>query len=127
MSKILEETLCPPCFTCGEDYSNLYLSRKWLDTVECLQAIDSYGVDDQNAMAFLCAIANEVSARIEKIQAKQVCQICGHSPCICSDIASAVAAQTAQPQQTVQPEVTVDFTAESIDLNRLKYIAGIRG
>ena len=78
MSKILEEGLCPPCFTCQEEYQNLYLSRKWLDCVENIRSVnDSYGVNADNALAFLYALANEVANQIEAVKHENVCPVCG--------------------------------------------------
>jgi hypothetical protein len=134
MSKILEESLCPPCFTSTEEYYNMYLSRKWLDCVEMIRSVDDgYGVDTENALTFLYAIANEVANQVEKVKAKAVCPVCGYNPCACAtqQTTYSVADAPAANLPTTKPaEVTIDFAAEekvAESIERLKYMAGIRG
>lgn len=138
--KICTEALVPPVFSAKYDSTNILMARKWLDCVESISMIhECYRESDPEAvLGFLMGVLTEVNTRIAVLQepVQTACSVCGCNPCMCGksadqscDLPVPVAPFVTPSQQTSDSSVvTIDFTTENkIDLNRLKYIAGIRG
>ena len=110
MTKILEESVCPPCFSSDDEYENMYLARRWLDCVELIRSLE-WAKSKDNKLAFLYALANEVANQIEVAQPPvQVCPVCGSNPCVCKVDNTLPPSNDCQPSG--QNQVTIDFAAE---------------